>query len=584
MTQLLERSYASEHCCSGLTEPAYFSDSLQPFVNAWTQDEPHDDQDLLAIQPNGASSRGTRFEDDASASSDDEGRAKVNRISSVLNSSSCKPRLEASCTKGTLNSEHAQREAAEYVSTQAAEQVHRQIQKTMMFPNAKSCLTVYQERVDIIMRHTVTEMLISALIIISSMVVGLEVDWTVSNPNGSTPFGFQLTGYIINSCFLLEVTCRIFGSGPTDFASGKDRLWNLFDSLLVLSSIIELFLELFVDKKTGSVSSMRVVRLVRIGRILRIIRVARIVKLLIALRLLMVQIIGTLRAAFWALVLLVMILYVFGMIFAQICSEHIANTEPDPQIIKYWGTVPRSMYTLYKCVTGGLDWEWVAEDLSKVHWFWVVVFNIYLSFVVFAVLNVVVGVFCQSAIESAAHDYENIINVKIREKANFKRKVKQLFEDIDSSGDGCITFFELEKELDKDNIRAYFEYLGISPGDAWDLFKILDEDESSFIELDEFISGCLRLKGHAKVIDIEKLQYDNRHMRKKLMEFFKQTQDILILITTALKIKDVGTTSQHCQSKKDSRMNKALVSLAEKASQPECDTEKLILKKHASSP
>jgi len=219
--------------------------------------------------------------------------------------------------------------------------------------------------------------------------------------------------------------------------------------------------------------------------------------------------------------------YVFGMIFAQSCSEYVAKNGHDPVITEYWGSVPRSMYTLYKAVTGGVDWENVSNDLARVDWFWVLIFNVYLAFTYFAVMNVVVGVFCQSAIESASHDYENIINVKIREKVNFVRKVHQLFSDIDISGDGKITYHELEAHLTQDNVRAYFEHLGIPVGDVWDLFKILDEDESSFLNMDEFITGCLRLKGPAKVIDVEKMAYENRHMRKKLGSFMKKTDSML---------------------------------------------------------
>jgi len=78
--------------------------------------------------------------------------------------------------------------------------------------------------------------------------------------------------------------------------------------------------------------------------------------------------------------------------------------------------------------------------------------------------------------------------------------------------------------LDKAEVRAYFEHLGLDAGDAWDLFKILDQDESSYINLDEFTTGCLRLKGPAKVIDVEKLQYENKHMRRRLWAFMKQTE------------------------------------------------------------
>lgn len=261
-----------------------------------------------------------------------------------------------------------------------------------------------------------------------------------------------------------------------------------------------------------------------------------------ALRLLVVQIVGTLRACFWALVLLVLILYTFGMVFAQVCSEAISQGIVDTSIKYdgvspipfYWGSVPRSMYTLYKSVSGGVDWEEVVHPLSDISWVWVFVFNIFLAFTVFAVLNVVVGVFCQSAIQSAAQDYENTIRLRIQVKTEFMRKVDDLFLQIDESGDGNVTYKELEDHLDSDQVCAYFEELGLDPTDAWDLFKLLDKDGSTLINRHEFIEGCLRLKGNAKVIDVEKLQYENRHMRKRLWAFIKQTEESIKRIEKAV--------------------------------------------------
>jgi len=370
--------------------------------------------------------------------------------------------------------------------------------------------------------HTCTETIISFLILANAIVVGQEVDWAVSHPGEDSPFSFVVLGHAFNFIFMLEVVARMFAFGR-QFVLGDQVWWNLFDTILVVFSFLEILLSELLHH-SGNVSSLRVIRLVRIARIVRVIRVTRIMKLLIALRLLIVQILSTLRACFWAIVLLVLVLYVFGMIFAQVTSEHIADNPNNKALVQYWGTVPRAMYTLYKSVTGGVDWENVADELAKIHWVWVAVFNLYLAFTVFAVLNVVVGVFCQVAIESAAHDYENIIRLKTTENETFGRQVKRLFADIDQSGDGKITYHELKSMLDKAEVRAYFEHLGLDAGDAWDLFKILDQDESSYINLDEFTTGCLRLKGPAKVIDVEKLQYENKHMRRRLWAFMKQTE------------------------------------------------------------
>ena len=60
-----------------------------------------------------------------------------------------------------------------------------------------------------------------------------------------------------------------------------------------------------------------------------------------------------------------------------------------------WGSVPRSVYSLFKSITNGTSWELVAEPLGDVHGIWLALFLLYIAFAYFAVLNVVTGVFCQ---------------------------------------------------------------------------------------------------------------------------------------------------------------------------------------------
>merc|ERR1711959_703282 len=97
----------------------------------------------------------------------------------------------------------------------------------------------------------------------------------------------------------------------------------------------------------STIGSLRVIRMVRLVRVLRVLRVARIVRFLTALRMLFIQIIGTLKSVFWAMVLLVLIVYTFGMVFAQASSDYLAFTAGDELsrddivLKRYYGTVPR---------------------------------------------------------------------------------------------------------------------------------------------------------------------------------------------------------------------------------------------------
>lgn len=67
----------------------------------------------------------------------------------------------------------------------------------------------------------------------------------------------------------------------------------------------------------SSITGFRVFRLIRMTRIVKAIRLMRIVRFVSALRTLVSSIVHTLKALFWALVLLGFIVYVFAVLFAQ---------------------------------------------------------------------------------------------------------------------------------------------------------------------------------------------------------------------------------------------------------------------------
>jgi hypothetical protein len=71
----------------------------------------------------------------------------------------------------------------------------------------------------------------------------------------------------------------------------------------------------------------------------------------------------------------------------------------------YFGSLSRTMLSLFQCITSGLDWEIVAQplwdDVSPVH---AVLFSLYIAFAVLALLNVITGVFVESALLHAKAD------------------------------------------------------------------------------------------------------------------------------------------------------------------------------------
>merc|ERR1711953_1521249 len=120
---------------------------------------------------------------------------------------------------------------------------------------------------------------------------------------------------------------------------------------------------------------------------------------------------------------------------------------------------------------------------------------VYLSFTYFAVLNVVTGVFCSSAIETAQRNPEIIAHSLIDGEYQYMENLKKLFATIDEDDSGTINISEFEKLVSDEMTRAYFRALELDTSDAWTLFKLIDAGGGGKIDIDEFIGGCEALRG-----------------------------------------------------------------------------------------
>merc|ERR1712060_988511 len=136
----------------------------------------------------------------------------------------------------------------------------------------------------------------------------------------------------------------------------------------------------------------------------------------------------------------------------------------------------------------------------EVGWPMPLIFLMYISMLVFATLNVVTGVFCQSAIESAQHDKDLASAELLANRELLQKKLAALFNDIDEDASGMITMDELECCLQQRSSQAWFESLGIESCDAWTLVKLLDVDGTGEIDIEEFTTGVMGLRGSAKAV------------------------------------------------------------------------------------
>eukprot|EP00931_Biecheleriopsis_adriatica_P096910 TRINITY_DN7063_c0_g1_i1.p1 TRINITY_DN7063_c0_g1~~TRINITY_DN7063_c0_g1_i1.p1 ORF type:complete len:658 (-),score=146.83 TRINITY_DN7063_c0_g1_i1:145-2118(-) len=373
------------------------------------------------------------------------------------------------------------------------------------------------------------ECLFALAIVANAIFIGMEVQYSVTNP-GPSPLAIRIATQCFTLLFLVELMIRWVALGHK-FFHGPNWSWNVLDLFIVLTSLWESVVEVLyalqmeIDPGISGVSSLRVVRIVRITRLVRVTRIARIMRFIKALRTLVSSIIVTLKSLIWAMILLVLLVYTGAIVFTQAVSDFVqdeGSSQPEEitdALKLYWPNLYVSMLTLFMSICGGVSWEQPLAPLMVVSPACVFTFLFFISFAFFAVLNVITGVFCQSAIESATSDHDMLMQSIIADKEAHVEKVRSLFKDLDDDDSGFISLAELEENMHKKSVQTYFEALELNVSDAWNFFKLLDTDGGSAIEIEEFLFGCLRLRGEAKALELAKLQIDQQWMSKTMGKF-----------------------------------------------------------------
>merc|ERR1712203_578634 len=82
---------------------------------------------------------------------------------------------------------------------------------------------------------------------------------------------------------------------------------------------------------------------------------------------------------------------------------------------------------------------------------------------------------------------------------------------------------EFERSLGKPWMINYFKFIDVDPSEAQSIFQLLDVDDTNHLDPEEFLHGCMRLRGPAQALELAMLINESHH-------FYKRAEDYLRLI------------------------------------------------------
>lgn len=357
------------------------------------------------------------------------------------------------------------------------------------------------------------------VIIINVLFIGIQIDIAAQNQSqqlsNAEPEYFKRLETVFACIFLLECLVRLVCWRLYFFCSG----WNLFDMFIVISAIIEEYIKYFIasDSIAGKLS---VLRFMRVAKLLRTLRIIRVVRTFRELRVVMNSIAASARSLFWTLTLLLVVVYFTSVLMLVELTNtahafHGASPADDtPHMVfrrTHFNSILTTLLTMFQTTTGGIMWEEassaLADSIQGVQVLWL----LFISFVVFAIMNTVTGIFVDQAMKSASDDARNVALEERDKRARAMKQLRQLFKQADVGHKGQITREEMVRLIRNDRARTLFKRFDL---DVRDLYAFFDQVayQGKYIsqrDVKTFITCAFRLKGMAKGMDVAALAFKN---------------------------------------------------------------------------
>merc|ERR1719291_843819 len=115
-------------------------------------------------------------------------------------------------------------------------------------------------------------------------------------------------------------------------------------------------------------------------------------------------------------------------------------------------------------------------------------------------------------------DRDVVIQDMLSKRQQYIDNALAVFHEADSDNSGQVSYAEFEDHLSDPRVQAFFQCMELDAVEARRLFRLLDLDQNGQVSPQEFVAGCVCLKGAAKTMDMAALLLEVRRISESFSE------------------------------------------------------------------
>jgi hypothetical protein len=324
---------------------------------------------------------------------------------------------------------------------------------------------------------------------------------------------------------LLDISCGLFvadlclriAAGRYDPSYSAGNGWQTFQAVVVLAQLFQAVGQ-HSHRHQRSHSPVRVVlamlSTLRLARILSLVMVTDVIRQhrsFRELRIMVLSLTGAVKSMVWSSLLVFMILLIFGTVLSEGAIAFLMRNQPpaagtlDEQLAPLWerfGSLFDTVLTLFQVISGGVDWEVIWQNMSILGWGFRGLLLLYIGFSLIALLNVLTAVMIESTQIRCKADRGLAVQSELMEKRDYLATLKRVFDEIDEAKEGEVSQDQFRSRMKDPEIGAYFSQQGVDSDQISKLFNLFDSNKSGTLNSEEFMLGCLKVRGEAKRVDV----------------------------------------------------------------------------------